>query len=87
MYYFEGMQRCVHFVPITDDNDVENIIDMESREPTIFEQIAANGRKFVRTYLTRDAVLEYTRQLLTLYGESFSDTQGVAGDQGFDPCG
>ncbi|MFY9971579.1 MAG: glycosyl transferase family 90 [Roseiarcus sp.] len=79
MYYFEGMQRWVHFVPITDDNDVENIIDMESREPTLFEQIAANGRKFVRTYLTRDAVLEYTRQLLTLYGESFRDVWDARG--------
>ena len=32
MYYFEGLQRWVHFVPVTDDSDVENIIDMEARE-------------------------------------------------------
>ena len=65
----------MHFVPVTDDSDVENIIDMEACEPALFKQIAANGRRFVSTYLNRAAVLEYTKQLLTLYGESFSDTR------------
>ncbi len=85
MYYFDSMQRWVHFVPVTDDGDVENIIDMEACEPVLFRQIAANGRKFVSTYLNRAAVFEYTRKLLILYGESFSDTRDVAADRGSRP--
>ena len=77
MYYFEGLQRWVHFVPVTDDSDVENIIDMEASESALFKQIAASGRRFVLTHLNRAAVLEYTRQLLTLYGESFSSSAWV----------
>ena len=77
MYYFEGLQRWVHFVPVTDDSDVENIIDMEARKSALFKQIAASGRRFVLTHLNRAAVLEYTRQLLTLYGETFSGSSWV----------
>ena len=58
---------------------------MEACEPVLFRQIAANGRKFVSTYLNRAAVFEYTRKLLILYGESFSDTRDVAADRGSRP--
>ncbi len=76
LFYFDGIQQWVHYVPITDDDDVESIIDMEARDPALFKQVAAAGRRFVRTYLSRSAVLEYTKMLLMLYGQSFSDTRG-----------
>jgi hypothetical protein len=69
LYYFGGMQPWVHYVPVTHDNDVEKIIDLEARNPARFEQIAAAGQKFAMTYLTRDRVYEYTKILLMLYAE------------------
>jgi tetratricopeptide (TPR) repeat protein len=82
MYYFEGMQQWVHYVPISDDSDVESVI---ACNPALFKRIAAAGRKFAATYLNHAAVLEYTRMLLTLYGEIFSDIRDVAVDQGSRP--
>jgi hypothetical protein len=81
LYYFEGMQPWVHYVPVTDDSDVENIIDLEASNPALFKESAEAGRRFAMTYLTRAAVFEYARMLLMLYAESFSDTRGVALDE------
>ena len=86
MFYFDGLQRWVHFVPVVDDGDVENIIDMEACDPALFKQIAANGRMFVSRYLNRAAVFEYTKKLLMLYGESYSDTRQIAVDRGSRPA-
>ena len=78
LYYFDGMRPWVHYVPVTSDSDVEKIIDLEARNPARFEQIAAAGRKFAMTYLTRDRVYEYTKILLMLYAECVPGTLDIA---------
>ena len=47
-------------------------MDLEVQNPELFKRIAAEGRRFATTYLTRDAVYEYTAALLTFYAASLS---------------
>ena len=84
-YYFDGIQRWVNFVPVIDDGDVENIIDISSSRTRRYQADWADGRRFVSTHLNRTAVFEYTRRLLMLYGESFSDTRDVGIGHGSRP--
>jgi len=84
LYYFDGLQPWAHYVPVTDDRDVDGIINFEARNAERFEQIAAAGRAFALTYLNRDSVFEYTRALLMLYAESMSD-RPVASNQEASP--
>jgi hypothetical protein len=72
LYYFGGLQPWLHYVPIAADSDMEKILDMEASDPSRFEQIAASGRLFGRTFLTRAATQQYTAMLLQLYAASFS---------------
>jgi hypothetical protein len=72
LYYFGGLQPWLHYVPVADDSDVEKILDLESRDPAFFEQIAAAGRRFARTYLNRPATQRYTATLLQLYAAALS---------------
>jgi hypothetical protein len=77
LYYFDGMQPWIHYVPVMEDRDVQATIDLEAREPTSFARIAAAGQKFASTYLSRSAIVEYTRALLLLYADSLSIDQGA----------
>jgi len=78
LYYFEGMQPWLHYVPIAEDADVEKVLDLEIYDSTIFEQIAAKGREFAQTYLSRNSVHHYTALVLQLYANSFTDAKLVA---------
>ena len=89
LYYFGALQPWMHYVPILQDSDVERVIEMEARDPALFERIAANGREFAETYLNADAARRYTAMLLRLYDESFSDQatdlRPVLGHRSFVP--
>ena len=48
------------------------IMAQEARDPAAFARIAANGRDFARTYLSRGSAQLYTALLLQLYAQSAS---------------
>lgn len=73
LYYFSGLTPWVHYIPIRDDKDVEEIVDAEMREPSIFESIAREGSEFFSMYLTRERAAHYTGFLLELYASLFPD--------------
>jgi hypothetical protein len=73
LYYFGGMQPWVHYVPVAESAEVEKILDLETRQPARFEQIAASGRRFAQDYLGREAAQRYTALLLQAYAASFAD--------------
>ncbi len=73
LYYFGGLQPWVHYAPVAEDADVAWIMAQEARDPAAFARIAANGREFARTYLTRASAQLYTALLLRLYAENASD--------------
>ena len=73
LYYFGGLQPWVHYVPVLADSDVDQIVEMESRDPDMFAQIAENGRIFAQSFLTADALRRYTAMLLRRYEDSFND--------------
>ncbi len=70
LYYFDALQPWVHYVPVERHADVDRVLDMEAAEPARFARIAAQGRAFARTYLTRNRAEHYTAELLLLYAES-----------------
>ena len=74
LYYFRHMQPWLHFVPVHKDADIDAILDMERERPAQFEAIAAAGRHFAETYLSRPAVHAYTAALFEIYAHCFSDT-------------
>ena len=67
LYYFGGLQPWVHYVPVRSDADVEKILDWAAMEPARFERIAAAGRVFAATYLTREAARFYMAEVIGLY--------------------
>ncbi len=71
LYYFSGLQPWLHFLPIDDDQDVIQILEMEERGPGLFSSSAVAGRQFAETFLIREAVLRYTAALLHLYTTVF----------------
>jgi hypothetical protein len=67
LYYFRGLLPWRHYIPITADSDIENIVIMERKCPRAFVSIAEEGRHFAETYLTRERVLQYAAEVLTNY--------------------
>jgi len=72
LYYFGGLQPWLHYVPVAADSDIEKILDLDAHDPAFFEQIAAAGRRFARTYLNRPATHRYTAALLQLYAAALT---------------
>lgn len=73
LYYFAGMQRWVHYIPIYSDDDVIRIVEAERRQPGLFQHIAEAGKRFANTFLTRFSTMRYTASVLEHYNSAFSD--------------
>jgi hypothetical protein len=67
LYYFKGLVPWLHYVPIVENNDIENIIKIERECPGAFASIAEEGRRFAETYINRQRVFQYVAELLTHY--------------------
>jgi hypothetical protein len=67
LYYFKGLVPWLHYVPIVENNDIENIIKIERECPGAFASIAEEGRRFTETYINRQRVFQYVAELLTHY--------------------
>lgn len=67
LYYFRGLLPWRHYIPISIDSDIENIVMIEQECPNTFASIAEEGRSFAETYLTRPRVLQYAAEVLTGY--------------------
>jgi tetratricopeptide (TPR) repeat protein len=73
LYYFPGLCPWVHYIPISDDEDVRRIIEAERRRPGLFAHIAAAGKAFADAYVARQSTMQYTAWLLQLYDSCFVD--------------
>ena len=73
LYYFSSLEPWTHYIPINEDAEVDRILDAETRRPGLFAHIAAAGKRFADTYLTRQSTMQYTAWLLQLYESSFAD--------------
>lgn len=78
LFYFAGLRPWVHYVPIRDDRDVEDVVAEERKSPGLFRGIAEKGREFALTFLTRNSIKRYTAFLLEMYAS-------VIGDQDWSP--
>ncbi len=80
LYYFAGLAPWTHYVPIAKHEDVNAAVALERDEPGFFAPVAANGRSFAETYLTRENVLFYTAALLSLYQRCFAGPDAAAAE-------
>jgi len=78
LYYFAGLVPWTHYVPIAKHEDVDAAVALERAEPGFFAPVAANGRAFAETFLTRENVLFYTAALLSLYQRCFAGPDAAA---------
>ena len=77
LYYFQGMQPWLHYIPIAREQDIERAFYVEDWSPGRLECIAREGRAFAQRFLTRDAVTRYTAQLLQLYPACLTSNTGA----------
>ena len=75
LYYFPGLQRWTHYIPIYSDDDIIRVVEAERRRPGLFQPIAEAGRRFANTHLTRFSTMRYTAWLLELYNSAFLDAE------------
>jgi hypothetical protein len=75
LYYFQGLQPWLHYIPISREQDVEHVFEAERWAPGALETVAAQGRAFAARFLTRAATTAYMAQLLQLYAGCFTDAQ------------
>ncbi len=73
LYYFNELVPWRHFIPISSDADVLDLVEAERRRPGVFRSIAEEGRAFADTYLSRNGVVAYTAGLLAMYADCLCD--------------
>ena len=69
LYYFDGLERGVHYVGVADNVEVEAVLDDLVVHPERYAEIARRSKDFHDTYLTKTAVLEYTGLVTRAYAE------------------
>lgn len=80
LYYFPRLIPWEHYIPITTDAQVEEIVKLEQEKPGFFRFIAEAGKDFAGRYLTKEAVTAYAAGLIRLHSEIFATTvSGVKG--------
>ena len=76
LYYFSGMIPWLHYIPITSDDQIADIVQVERDNPGYFQYIADAGRIFYRTLLSRTAVMSYASRLIEMYFAAFATSVG-----------
>jgi hypothetical protein len=66
-FYYGSLIPGYHYIPISKDEDVERVVDLERKSPGRFESIAESGREFAKKHLHKDVIDEYTVELLRRY--------------------
>jgi capsular polysaccharide biosynthesis protein len=69
LYYFCGMVPWLHYIPISQDRDIEKIIQIEKDSPGTFRFITKEANIFYQTYLSPPMLLKYASHLLVMYEE------------------
>ena len=67
LYYFDGLERGVHYIGVAHDAEVEAVLDDLVADPERYAEIARRSKAFHDTNLTKAAVLEYTGYLIRGY--------------------
>lgn len=75
LYYFSAMRPWVHYIPATSDQHVTNLVEWCFRRPDMARAVAAAGREFAHLYLSKAAVLAYTRALVEEYATTFETSE------------
>ncbi|HVY14406.1 MAG TPA: glycosyl transferase family 90 [Rhodopila sp.] len=79
LFYFSALIPWRHYIPISEDQDVERTVLEELRRPMAFAYIAEEGREFARRHLGRAGVYDYALQLLLFLQSCTSKTRAHHG--------
>ena len=77
LYYFSQMIPWMHYIPISKDSDIEDVLKIESRNPGHFSYITQEANYFYERFLVYSNVLKYTSDLLAMYCEIFPEPPGL----------
>lgn len=77
MHYFRHLVPWFHYIPISTDEDVNVVLEIERRSPGFFKPIANEGRRFFENYISKPQILHYTGTLLRMYMDSFDHSSPV----------
>lgn len=69
LYYFDGLERGVHYIGVANHAEVEAVLDDLVANPERYAEIARRSKDFHDTHLTKAAILEYTGLLTRAYVE------------------
>ena len=72
LHYFRGLEPWHHYIPAIRDADVVAVVESAERSAQRDAAIAARSRQFAHDYLSREASLFYTGQLLRRYVEAIA---------------
>jgi hypothetical protein len=67
LFYSHSLVPWLHFVPISRNEDVLSVLDLDKSNPELFGEIAQQGRSFAERYLTREIMHAYVASLLKEY--------------------
>lgn len=67
IYFFKRMVPWKHYIPISDDRDVLEIIEIEDSYPGIFAPISAAASDLFKDEINEDSVRRYTFNVLDRY--------------------
>lgn len=71
LYYFSGLVPWLHYIPISSDEQVVDIVRMEIEQPGRFRYVSEESRRFYQRYLTRRGVMTYASRLIEMYFSIF----------------
>jgi uncharacterized protein YpbB len=63
-FYYNSLVPWLHYIPVSTDEDVLNIVKKEIEEPEKYEYIAKAGSEFAKAYLRKEVVDSYMIHLL-----------------------
>jgi hypothetical protein len=72
LYYSSGLIPWLHYIPISSDQQVIDIVRMERDQPGRFRYIGEESQRFYRRYLTRHGVMTYASRLIEMYFSVFA---------------
>lgn len=64
LYYFPALTPGTHYLSVSQDDDIERVLDTEAAHPGSFKPVSEAGQRFARRYLSIRSVMDYTAGLL-----------------------
>jgi hypothetical protein len=82
LYYFSQLIPWLHYIPVSRDEDVNAILDIERAHPGYFQMIAEESAAFYNRLLCRASILAYGADLISMYADIVAVTAHIRAEDG-----